>query len=151
MPEMSKAYEELRDEAIQTWLEAKGAADAVKPLIAAELEARKALFDLVYTAPKEGVNKLDLGEGYTLKGSYKLERKIDDAALASVMEELRQDGVNPDFLVEWKPSLKIAAYRELTAEQAQTMDKALIIKPSTPTLELVAPRLIRALSNQEQL
>jgi hypothetical protein len=129
-----------REKLVMAWLEAKDAADAVKEIIANELEKRKELFAFLYQAPKEGVNKLELGEGYSIKGTYKLDRKVDEAVLQTVMEELATTGANPDALIEWKPALKTAVYRELTVEQIAIMDKALIIKPSTPTLEFVEPK-----------
>lgn len=124
---------------LEEWRLAKAEADAVKPIIAKEQELRKQVFDAFYPAPKEGTNTIDLVEGWKLKGVYKLDRKIDEAALPAVTEQLREMGVNADTLVRWSPILKIATYKELTAEQRAVFDQALIIKPSLPTIELVAP------------
>ena len=125
---------------LEEWRLAKAEADAVKPIIAKEQELRKQVFAAFYPTPKEGTNTLDLAEGWKLKGVYKLDRKIDEAALPAVTEQLREMGVNADTLVKWTPSLKTAVYKELTAEQRAVFDQALIIKPGLPTIELVAPK-----------
>lgn len=125
---------------LEEWRLAKAEADAVKPIIAKEQELRKQVFAAFYPTPKEGTNTLDLAEGWKLKGVYKLDRKIDEAALPAVTEQLREMGVNADTLVKWTPSLKTAIYKELTAEQRAVFDQALIIKPGLPTIELVAPK-----------
>lgn len=125
---------------LEEWRLAKAEADAVKPIIAKEQELRKQVFAAFYPDPKEGTNTLNLAEGWKLKGVYKLDRKIDEAALPAVTEQLREMGVNTDTLVKWTPSLKTAIYKELTAEQRAVFDQALIIKPGLPTIELVAPK-----------
>lgn len=111
-----------------------------KPLIDQEMAMRKELFAELIPNPKEGTQYIELANGWRLKGIHKLDRKIDEAALDGVKEQLRQNGVNPDLLVEYKPSLKSATYKELTAEQKAIFDHALIMKPGSPTLELVPPK-----------
>jgi hypothetical protein len=125
---------------LEEWRLAKAEADSVKPILAKEQELRKQVFAAFYPAPKEGTNTLDLAEGWKLKGVYKLDRKIDEAALPAVTEQLREMGVNADILVKWSPGLKTATYKELTAEQRAVFDQALTVKPGSPTLELVAPK-----------
>lgn len=125
---------------LEEWRLAKAEVDSVKPIIAKEQELRKQVFTAFYPAPKEGTNTIDLAEGWRLKGVYKLDRKIDEAALPAVAEQLREMGVNVDTLVKWTPDLKTATYKELTAEQRAVFDQALIIKPGTPTIELVPPK-----------
>lgn len=126
---------------LEEWRQAKLAADAVKPTIAKEQQLRKQVFASFYPAPKEGTNTLELAEGWKLKGVYKLDRKIDEAALPAVAEQLREMGVNSDTLIAWKPDLKTATYKELTAEQRAVFDQALTVKPGSPTVELVAPKV----------
>lgn len=125
---------------LEEWRSAKADADAVKSIVAKEQKLRKEIFELFFPEPNEGTNTLELPEGWKLKGVYKLTRNIDDSALSTVMGMLRDVGVNPDTLVQWKPSLKLATYKELTAEQRNLMDDAIICKPGSPTIELVAPK-----------
>lgn len=124
---------------LEEWRQAKAEADSVKPILAKEQELRKQVFAAFYPAPKEGTNTIDLAEGWKLKAVYKLDRKIDEAALPAVAEQLRGMGVNVDTLVKWTPGLKTATYKELTAEQRAVFDQALIVKPGAPTIELVPP------------
>jgi hypothetical protein len=125
---------------LEEWRLAKAAADEAKPIVTKEQALRKQVFAAFYPVPKEGTNTLDLADGWKLKGVYKLDRKIDDAALPAVTEQLRGMGVNADTLVAWKPELKTATYRELTAEQRAVFDQALTVKPGSPTVELMPPK-----------
>jgi hypothetical protein len=125
---------------LEEWRAAKANADAVKSIVQKEQQLRKEIFELFFPEPKEGTNTLELPEGWKLKGVFKLTRNIDEAALSTVTEHLREIGVNADTLVQWKPSLKLATYKELTAEQRNLMDEAIVCKPGSPTVELVAPK-----------
>lgn len=126
---------------LKQWEEAKLALLQVKPVVAKELELRKRVFALFFPKPKEGVNKFELAGDYLLKGTHKIDRKVDEAVLEDIQNQMREEfQINPDLLIEMKPSLKMATYRELTAEQRKMFDQALTIKPSTPTIELVAPK-----------
>lgn len=89
---------------------------------------------------KEGVNKRDMPEGWVLKATGKLNRKVDEAAIPAVAQELATKGVSIDTLVKYKPDLSTTVYRELTEEQRKIMDQALIITPGTPQLELAKPK-----------
>lgn len=125
---------------LEEWRAAKADADAVKSIVQKEQQLRKEIFELFFPEPKEGTNTLELPEGWKLKGVFKLTRNIDEAALSTVTKHLREIGVNADTLVQWKPSLKLATYKELTAEQRNLMDEAIVCKPGSPTVELVAPK-----------
>ena len=125
---------------LEEWRLAKQKADGVKPIVAEEQRLRKEVFNLFFPTPKEGTDKVELGEGWLLKGTYKLDRKIDEAALPTVQKELREIDINPDLLVNWEPKLKTAIYKELTEPQRRIFDQALVIKPGSPTVELVPPK-----------
>lgn len=131
---------ELDLELLSTWWNAFTEAEAAKEVIKREQELRKQVFEHYFENPQEGTNYLELPNGWRLKATYKLDRKIDEAALPAVKEQLKEMGVNADSLVEYKPSLKTKLYRELTAEQMRIFDQALTIKPSSPTIELVKPK-----------
>jgi len=122
------------------WQAAKAEADKVKHLIEREQALRKEVFSLFFPAPTEGTNKVDLPGGWTLKGTYKIDRKVDEQVVPAVTEALRGMGVNVDLLIGYEPKLKTTVYRELTAEQRAIFDQALTIKPGSPTMELVAPK-----------
>ena len=130
---------ELDLELLNAWWNAFNEAEAAKAAIRREQELRKQVFEYYFKDPREGTNYLELPDGWRLKAIYKLDRKIDEAALPAVKEQLKELGVNVDTLVEYKPTLKTRLYRELTAEQARIFDQALTIKPSSPIIELVQP------------
>lgn len=107
---------------------------------AQEMKLRKEIFDASFPSPTEGVNDFELPEGWKLKGTYKLTRNIDEAALPAVLTELRKHKVNTDALLRYKPSLDIKAYRALDPKYRTIFEQAMEIKPGAPSLELVAPK-----------
>lgn len=138
----------------------------VKPLIEQEREMRKELFAELFPAPGEGTNTLPLDAGYVVKATYPLERKVDQAAVdqlrslkvadlsPALFQSLHLQGepnlqanmlvvqalsLNIDELLEYKPSLKLKQYRELTAEQSILFDRCLEVKPGSISMEIVLP------------
>ena len=122
--------------ALQEW---DGMQKKMKELKAAEMILRKQLFAHFFPNPKEGTNKVPLAAGWELKGGYTLDRAVDVGALLANSERFVEAGISADALVERKPSLVTSVYRTLTAEQAQLFDQCLIIKPGSPSLEIVLP------------
>lgn len=106
-----------------------------------EMTLRKELFAMAFPKPTEGTNKLEIGNGYLLKGDYKLNRRLDEAALPTVLGKLKEINYPLiDRLVKYKPDMSIAEYRKLTDEQRKIMDECLTTSPGSPTLEIVAPK-----------
>ena len=125
---------------LNTWYEMTQRIAELKPLIEAENALRKELVQDLFPDTVEGTASPALPDGYTAKGTKKLDRKIDESALPAVQAKFREMGLNPDPIVTFKPSLATTVYKSLTEEQKAVFDEALIIKPSTPTLEIVAPK-----------
>jgi hypothetical protein len=119
-------------------------AQDLRNLKAKESLLRKKIFESAFPDPKEGTNSYDLADGYVLKGQHVLNRDIDIGALDAMKSKLREQGVNPDNLVKYKPELKKAEYNKLTEEQKKLFDQCLIIKPGSPSLEIVLPAKNRA-------
>jgi hypothetical protein len=136
---------DVKYEVLEQWEKAAAAAAAAKLVIEKEQELRKQVASLFFTEPKEGVNGLDLEKGWELKLTYKVDRKIDEASLSAVKEQLTEMGISIDTLLQYKPSLAASAYKSLVAVNplaGKIFDQALIIKPASPTLELVPPKEI---------
>jgi len=112
----------------------------LKKLRAKEMVLRKKIFDGAFPDPKEGTNNYELADGYMLKAQYKLDRNVDPGALDALKDKLRENKINPDSLVQYKPSLVIKEYRHLTEEQHKLFDQCLIVKPGSPSLEIVLPK-----------
>ena len=128
---------------LSDWYLAREAAIQAKEVIEKEMGLRKRVADALFPTPKEGTNTAELGNGWKLKYLYKIDRKIDEATLAAIKEQLRERNVNPDQLIRMKPELATAAYKDLIKidpQSALIFDQTLIIKPASPTLELVSPK-----------
>jgi len=127
----------------------------VTPLLAKEMELRKAIMSQAFPNAVEGTNNLDLGSGYTLKGvkavtydltnSDKAGWKTDEAIEA--IEKLGNEGAFiAERLVKWKPSLSVTEYKALSvndpvqAKIKALIDNALTLKDGAPTLEISAPK-----------
>ncbi len=128
---------------LQEWHQAVLAAQEAKKLVEAEQALRKEVMVLFFPEPVEGTNKFDLEAGWSLKATHKIERKVDEAALPAVLQQLREMGVNPDPLIRTKPDLDTKAYKSLVQinpDAAHVFEQALTIKPGSPTVELVPPK-----------
>ena len=128
-------------EILGAWHAASTAAEKAKAVIAAEQKLRKEAFAAIFSQPEEGTNKLDMPEGWTLKATYSLDRKVDARVVESLRAPLRAEHVSLDSLIEWKPQLKTKEYRELPEAARKIFDACLTTKPASPTLELVAPKV----------
>lgn len=116
------------------------AADELKKIKFKEITLRKRIFGFFFKDPTEGTNNHDMDDGYTLKGVHKIDRKVDEGAFNSLKDKFRESGINPDTLVEMKPSLVKAQYNKLTEEQRHLVDQMLIIKPGSPSISIVKPK-----------
>lgn len=105
-----------------------------------EMKLRKEIFEECFPSPVEGVATIDMPEGWQLKGTYKLTRSLDEAALPAVIAELHKHKVSTDRLVTYKPNLSISEYRKLDPKWQHVLEQAMEIKPGAPTLALVAPK-----------
>jgi len=125
------------------------------PLIAQEMELRREIMATAFPAAKEGVNNHDLGHGYTLKGTRKVEYSLsntDDSgwltdAAVEAIEKLGEDGpFIAERLVTWKPSLSVKEYKALSPTNPihirirELIDTALTIKDGAPTIEITPPK-----------
>lgn len=128
---------EVSEQDLATWYAMQ---DQLSKLKIAEMLLRQKIFKAYFTAPTEGVNSAPLANGWVIKGTYKIDRKIDMALLTAFTPALRENGINPDHLIKYEPSLVTKEYRQLTAEQEKLFDQVLIVKPGAPSLEIVMPK-----------
>jgi hypothetical protein len=122
---------------IGRWNELQGQLSSIKD---AEMKLRKEIFDACFPSPTEGTNNAEMPEGWTLKGTYKLTRSLDEAALPAVVSELHKHKVSTDTLITYKPSLSLSAYKKLDPRWQKVLEQAMEIKPGAPSLELVPPK-----------
>ena len=114
--------------------------EQLKKIKIAEMFLRKKIFNALFPDPKEGTNSHTLPDGFVVKGVHSFTREVDPATLTACADLLRENGIRSEQLVKWDPSLKKAEYNKLTAEQQQVFDQVLIIKPGSPSLEIVKPK-----------
>jgi hypothetical protein len=122
---------------LETWYELQ---ENLKKIKVSEMFLRKKIFDALFPNPVEGTNSFTLPDGFVVKGGYSLDRKVDPATLTACKELLEENGIRSEHLVKWDPSLKKAEYNKLTDEQQKIFDQVLIIKPGSPSLEIVLPK-----------
>jgi hypothetical protein len=111
-------------------------------LKAKEMLLRQAIYTGLFNDPKEGTNTYPLLQGWELKATRVIDRKIDLPvlqAIAGADGPLHKAGIRADDYIKWTPELKIKEYRTLTAEQRAVFDQALTIKDGSPQLKLVLP------------
>src|SRR5574337_316819 len=141
---MSEEQKELTEkekyDLLTAWDNVKREVAAFKPTIEKEAALRKQVMAAFFPSPKEGVNAFDLQADWKLKGTYKLDRKIDEAALPAVQEQMREAGHNPDPYIKFVPELNTTIYKAASAEIKAILDHAIIMKPASPTVELVPPK-----------
>jgi hypothetical protein len=113
-------------------------------LKASEILLRNKIFKGLFPNPKEGTNTHKLPDGYELKAVHKINRAVEPGALIVLQDKFKEANIKVDDLIEYKPDLKIKAYRELTKEQAELFDQALIVKDGTPDLKIVLPSSAKA-------
>ena len=129
----------VRLKALTDWHAAIQAAESAKLLITAEQVLRKEVAALFFPTPKEGTNVFKLNDGWELKYTYPITREVDIGALGALKDEFAKLEIVVGDLVEYKPKLVTKEYRTLTEEQVQLFDQALIVKPGSPSLEIVLP------------
>lgn len=116
-------------------------------LKSAEALLRSRIFKFFFPNPKEGTNKVPLndGTGAQLKADHTIGRTVDQGSLDALRDEMKVEGyngpkLNLDELVKWKPEVSITHYRQLTEEERMFFDRALIIKPGSPQMEINIPK-----------
>lgn len=139
---------------VKAWQDAKANLDVWQ---AHERALRVAAFDLMFEAPTEGVNRVDLSDGYSLKASYPYSYKLTnkeaatEKALDAITEISQQAGFIADRLVKWEPEISIKEYKALNPGNpaAQSPEQkailallapVLTIKPGMPQFEIEVPK-----------
>lgn len=136
IPENEVTLKDMMD-----WYDLK---DQLAKVKAAEGLLRQKIFKGKFKDPKEGVNSLAIDDGYVLKGTKVVNRKVDDAAFKTMGEEFAKEGIPTDLIVKYEPSLVTGVYRKLTAEQVTLFDTCLILTDGMPSLEIVKPKRTKA-------
>lgn len=135
-------FQEFRDAAIMQWTKS-----VVELATAKKEEAalRDFVVKLAFPSHKDsGTENFELGKGYKLKATFKLNFKFPDIAkLNSVLDQFEAKGdagkLLAERVVKWKPELSLTEYKQLPAEYAALLTPVIETSPGTPSLELVIP------------
>lgn len=115
----------------------------LRVLKAKEMLLRRKIYEGLFTDPREGVNTLQLSDGWELKANRVIDRKIELATLQAMASEggpFEKANINANMLIKWEPELVVKQYRTLTAEQLAVFDQCLVIKDGSPALSIVLPK-----------
>lgn len=127
------------DSIVMKWNDAKKRLDAIK---AEENELRQQVFEMAQFKPRTtGVQTLELGHGYQLKGEVKKKYKLDntDDRLWDILGQIGKPELTKE-LVKWKPELKLTFYKTLNDEDKALIDSSLTTDFATPTIKLIEPK-----------
>lgn len=142
--EAPKLTQEQRDKVIKDWYESKQQLIAEKarlsPIEADERVKRAALKTLFSEIVEGSKNVIELGNGYSLQLKQTYSRNVDNAALQSMLPELKEAQVPVDMLYKAKYELDMAIYRRLTKEQKELVDQTFVLKEDMATAELKVPK-----------
>lgn len=129
--------------------------DQIEVLKAQEMSLRKYIVDRAFPERHEGVNTVELGNGYSLKAKVKYSYKIDKPAneVWASLERIRKIGNKGPFiadkLVSWKASFLLTEYRPLIEEKDESEESKailkeissfLIIEEAAPELDIKGPK-----------
>lgn len=130
-----------RDAIILNWQESQKALAKAKEI---EAEARQQVIALFNAAPDaSGVQNIDLGSGYKLKATFKLNHKIkgDVEKMLSKLENIGEEGkFIAERLVKFKPELSLTEYKNLSDKMRKITDEFIVTTPALPSVELVEPK-----------
>jgi hypothetical protein len=122
---------------LQEWNEAK---EQLKHWQQKESELRDTLVKGLFDSSKtEGTDTLILSGEWKLKVTRKLSYNLSNAndGLVNILQTL--PSVITQNLIRWKPDLNLSLFRKLDEPMRNLFTPVLTIKPSKPSLELIAP------------
>jgi len=106
-----------------------------KALAEEEKALRAELFD-EYFKQKNGTQKQDLEEGWTLKAVAKENVKVAKELIPDLLEALRKAEVPCSDLFRYKPELSMTEYNKLSDEHKGWVDFVLTRTPGSPQITL---------------
>jgi hypothetical protein len=90
-----------------------------------------------FVKPVLGVNRQDLGDGYSLKLTHKETITIDNGMLQAMTLDMEEAGIPIDMLIDRKPTLVKSVYNKLSEDNLYLFDQILIVKAAAPSIEIV--------------
>lgn len=137
------------DQVLAAWEHSKAALNNAKE---AEMEWRRYAATRHFQQPAEGVNTLELNNGYELKYTRKLNyRLLDNDTVDKYLGRIAKIGNQGQFiaerLVSWTPAFSIKEWREIKKQDTEEMKaiyklvlEMLFIEEAAPTLTIKEPK-----------
>jgi len=131
-------------QSIHEWSLAKNELSRVKLL---ELALRaKVIKEVFINHKEEGTENIELGNDYRLKAVFKQSYTFPDKEkLEEVLARIEETGETGKLiakrLVRYKPELSVTEYNKLDNVYRKAIDEAIVTKPSTPSLDIVEPKV----------
>lgn len=147
-----RGYSLDRDGVLMLWQKAKDDLEKAKSF---EMDIRKIAVKITVENPKEGMNTVELGNGFTAKAQIKYNYKLADndtveACLNNISKIGNEGSFIADRLVSWTPNFLLTEYRQLQEDAEKGNETAinilkeinnmLIITEAAPTLEIKPPK-----------
>ena len=151
-PAFAKYDAMTQDQILMEWQRMKDAIEAAKET---EMEMRKYIVTRAFPKPEEGMNTVDLGNGYQLKAAIKYNYNLADnetveAGLDKIAALGNQGAFIAERLVSWKPSFLLKEYRQLCEDKEKgskfaeetlaVINTFLTVTEAAPTVEIKAPK-----------
>lgn len=140
---------QTRDNLIAAWRNAKQALDNAIQL---ERTLRDQVVEACFPNAGEGTSNLDIGMGYKLKVTVKINRNLTngEGQTDDVLDEITKLGNEGAFIAErlvgWTPKLSLTEYKKLEQSNPthvkikNMIDKVVTSSPGAPSLEMVPPK-----------
>jgi hypothetical protein len=138
-----------RDALLAQWETSKEALERSKTR---EMDVRKLVFAFNFPTPKEGTQRVELGNGYNLKAVHKVNTTISasNEDVDKAEDAASKCGNEGTFLFEriitWTPNFSKSEYKKLEASNPThikikaLVDGLITEKPGAPALEIEAPK-----------
>jgi hypothetical protein len=106
-----------------------------------EVELRKQIFAEAFPDPDVGANKVKLPHGMALVGTYRLNYRIDQAALEESKFLIPPETF--EAVVHYRPEIRDGKFRALTDDERLLFTPFLTISAGTPGLEIKSAKKVR--------
>lgn len=134
----------------------KAKQDTLAALKVEELELRKYIVNRAFPNKTEGMNTVELGQGYELKATVKYNYRLaDNDTVESGLDKIAKLGNEGPFiadrLIGWTPNFYVSEYREIqkaadagnpnAKEMLKVVEGFLTITDAAPTLVIKEPKI----------
>lgn len=130
------------------WRAVKAQLDQIK---ATELAMRNAIVERLKTPGGGRTQTFEIANGWKaklvqattysfIKDGNKVNKAAVELALTQIEKESNDGAFITERLVSWKPELSVSEYKRLGPGVRSIIDRVLVSRDATPTLELIEPK-----------